>query len=132
MRIKNPDPRPNVPKIVDGLIEKKEVNRPSNDYSAALRPMPGGTGHIVARQFKFDVREARKLIDEIKTLPKSHQGPVLQELAKRAPTEQSQMPRFGGVALSENAAKELNAFAKKLGVDVKFDHGQPRPMHPVG
>ena len=94
--------------------------------------MPGGTGHVVARQYKFDVREARKLIDEIKTMPKSHQGVVLKELANRATSDHLKMPRFGGVSLSENAAKALTDFAKKIGVDVKFAHGQPPPMHPVG
>jgi hypothetical protein len=36
------------------------------------------------------------------------------------------------VALTKDAAAELNKLAKQLGVDVTFKSGQPRPIHPVG
>lgn len=128
--------RVNTSAVVDTLIARKDINRDRNDYVAALgRRAPGappGPPHVVARQFRMDVREARKLTAAIGELPKGQQAAVVRELAKRATTEQMTMPRFGGLKLSENAAAELQKLATKLGVNVKFTNGQPFPIHPVG
>ena len=131
--VKGPDPRPNIPAIVTGLIDDMNINRQGNDYIAHLRSRnPTMPGIMVAHQYRFDVREAKKLVAAIAKLPKSHQSGVLKELLKRATLDRVKMPSMGGVALSENAAKELNKFGKKIGVDVDFQSGQPRPVHPVG
>src|SRR5688572_12900080 len=128
--------RIDVKSVVDNLISNKSINRDRNDYSAALGNRapwaPPGPPHIVARQVKMDVREARKLVAAIEKLPKSIQPGVVSELAKRATTNQLEMPRFGGLKLSEAAAKELNKLVDKLAIDTQFKHGQPFPIHPVG
>jgi hypothetical protein len=128
--------RINVKGMVDNLISRSDINRTRNDYSAALGNRapwaPPGPPHIVANQVKMDVREARKLTAAIEALPKVVQGSVVKEIAKRATLNQLEMPRFGGLKLSEAAAKELDRLAQKLGVDVDFKHGQPFPIHPVG
>jgi hypothetical protein len=74
---------------------------------------------------------------KIGELPKATAKAVLTELHKRSTPKPDViigdvLPSKGSVALSENAAKELTALAKKLGADLKFTSGQPRPMHPVG
>ena len=91
-------------------------------------PHPKPPSLKVAQQTKMDIREARKLTEAGKDLPKAWQGAVLKELHTRSESKD----RFGSLALSENAAKELSGLAKQLGLDIKFAHGQQRPMHPVG
>ena len=119
--------------VVDTLIADPTVNRSTNDYTARLRSFPGGPpSPAVAKQYGMDVREARKLVAKLDAMPKATRGAVLKELAKRATLEQADMPRFGGVKLSENAAKLLSEYAADAGVAVKFKNGQPRPIHPVG
>ena len=128
--------RVNIPAVADTLIARQDINRGRNDYVAALGNRnpnaPPGPPHVVARQYRMDVREARKLTAAVAELPKGQQAAVVAELAKRATTDQLQMPRFGGLKLSEAAAAELQKLAKKLGVDVAFKSGQPFPIHPVG
>ena len=124
-----PTGRPNIPAVTDGLLADKTINRGTNDYSAYLRGRnPGSPSLKVAQQTKMDIREARKLTEAVKDLPKAWQGAVLKELHTRSESKD----RFGSLALSENAAKELSGLAKQLGLDIKFAHGQQRPMHPVG
>lgn len=128
--------RVNITAVTDSLISNKNINRERNDYVAALGNRapwaPPGPPHVVARQYKMDVREARKLTAAIGALPKGQQAGVVKELAKRATLDQSTMPRFGGLKLSENAAAELQKLATKLGVAADFKSGQPFPIHPVG
>ncbi len=124
-----PAGRPNIPVVTDGLLADKTINRGTNDYSAYLRgrnpaqPSPKG-----GQQTKMDIGEAPKLTEAVRDLPKAWQGAVVKELHARSESKD----RFGGLALSENAAKELSGLAKQLGLDIKFAHGQQRPMHPVG
>lgn len=128
--------RVNIAAVADTLIARKDINRERNDYVAALGNRapwaPPGPPHVVARQYKMDVREARKLTAAVGQLPKDQQAGVVRELAKRATLETNEMPRFGGLKLSEAAAAELQKLAKKLGVDASFKSGQPFPIHPVG
>lgn len=128
--------RVNITAVTDSLLADKNINRDRNDYVAALGNRapwaPPGPPHVVARQYKMDVREARKLTAAVGKLPKDQQAGVVAELAKRATLDQMTMPRFGGLKLSENAAAELQKLANKLGVAAKFESGQPFPIHPVG
>lgn len=128
--------RINIANITDILLARNDINRERNDYVAVLGNRapwaPPGPPHVVARQYKMDVREARKLTAAIAVLPKAQRAAVVRELAKRATLDQSQMPAFGGLKLSENAAAELQKLAHKVGVDVGFKSGQPFPFHPVG
>lgn len=125
--------RINTSGMVDGLLARQDINRTGNDYSAHLRSrLPNQPGPLVARQYGLDVREARKLEAAIKKLPERTQRAALTELAKRATLDRLQMPRLGGVKLSENAAKLLTSLAKELGMELTFKSGQERPLHPVG
>ena len=128
--------RVNIASVVDSLFARSDINRLSNDRSAYLgwnrNPNSGMPAHKVAQQYKMDVREARKLTAAIEKLPKSIQSAVVTELSKRATLDQLKMPRFGGLKLSENAAKELDRLAQKLGNSADFKSGQPFPIHPVG
>ncbi len=130
-RIKQPPPlmTKSVTDLTTDLLANPAINRGGNDYSAYLRSRdPSIPMNKVAHQTKMDVREVRKLVSAIANLPPAWRSGVVSELHKRSESKD----RFGSLALSENAAKELNAFAKKAGVDVSFNHGQARPIHPVG
>ncbi len=58
----------------------------------------------------------------------AEQKALLAELHART---ESTAPR-GSVALTAIAARELNALAQKLGLDLEFKSGQKPPLHPVG
>lgn len=126
--------RISIPGLTTSLLDNKNINRTSNDYSYRSGWNPT---MVLGQQYKLDVREARKMGAKIGELPKSTAKAVLTELHKRSTPKPDViagdiLPSKGSVALSENAAKELTALAKKLGADLKFTSGQPRPMHPVG
>ena len=125
-----PTPRPNITKMTQELLDKKEINRNSNDYAAHLRGFGGKPGPLAGQQFRLDVREARKLAAAVMELPKDFRSGVVQELLKRATPANGD--RLGSMRLSEAAAKELTNLASKVGVEGTFAHGQPRPIHPVG
>jgi hypothetical protein len=126
--------RISIPGLTTSLLDNKNINRTSNDYSYRSGWNPT---MVLGQQYKLDVREARKMGAKIGELPKATAKAVLTELHKRSTPKPDVvigdvLPSKGSVALSENAAKELTALAKKLGADLKFTSGQPRPMHPVG
>jgi hypothetical protein len=127
--------RISIPGLTTSLLEDKTVNRTRNDYSYRSGWNPTMQ---LGQQYKLDVREARKLGARIESLPKSTALAVLKDLKERSTPAKSihggpdYLPAKGSVALSENAARELSRLATKLGGDIKFTHGQPRPMHPVG
>jgi hypothetical protein len=126
--------RISIPGLTTSLLDNKNINRTSNDYSYRSGWNPT---MVLGQQYKLDVREARKMGAKIGELPKSTAKAVLAELHKRSTPKPDAvigdvLPSKGSVALSENAAKELTSLAKKLGADLKFVSGQPRPMHPVG
>ena len=114
---------------VDQLFADPTLNRSTNDYSAYLRSHnPALPGIRVALQYKFDVREAKKLVDRVSTLPVATQKAVVTELLKRSVSGQAE----GGLALTRAGAAALTDLATTLGLSVKFASGQARPIHPVG
>jgi hypothetical protein len=127
--------RISIPGLTTSLLENKTINRTGNDYSYHSGWNPTIK---LGQQYKLDVREARKLGAALEALPKSTARAVLKELKERSTPAKSIhggpdfLPAKGSVALSENAARELSRLATKLGSDITFTHGQPRPMHPVG
>lgn len=126
--------RISIPGLTTSLLDNKNVNRTSNDYSYRSGWNPT---MVMGQQYKLDLREARKMGAKIGELPKSTAKAVLTELHKRSTPKPDVIrgdvfPSKGSIALTENAAKELTALAKKLGADLKFTSGQTRPMHPVG
>lgn len=126
--------RISIPALTTTLLDDKKLNRTSNDYSYRSGWNPAA---VMGQQYKLDLREAKKMGARIEAMPKSQARAVLAELHKRStpkpdPIIGDLFPSKGSVALTENAAKNLTGLAHKLGLDVTFQHGQPRPMHPVG
>ena len=74
--------------------------------------------------------EIRRAIKKILPFhPTGAQKRVLREIHARSSTN---LMSKGTVALTRDAAAELNKLAKTLGLELKFTSGQPRPIHPVG
>lgn len=117
-------------KRVETLLSNKTINRESNDYRAYLRAMPPNPPLLAGQQYKFGKAEAVKLTTAIsaKYSPATQKN-VLKEIHARSSTN---LMRKGSVALTRDAAAELNRMAKQLGLEIKFTSGQPRPIHPVG
>jgi hypothetical protein len=117
-------------KRVETLLSNKTINREGNDYHAYLRSRPPNPPLMVAQQYKFGKAEATKLTAAITTkYSPATQKSVLKEIHARSSTDAM---RMGTVALTRDAAAELNKLAKQLGLDLHFTSGQPRPIHPVG
>lgn len=115
---------------VDTLLSNKTVNNENNDYRAYLRAFPPNKPVLAGQQFKFGKAEAVKLAKAItSTYTPATQKRVLTEIHARSSTN---LMRTGSVALTRDAAAELNKLAKQLGVELKFTSGQQRPIHPVG
>lgn len=117
-------------KRVETLLSNKTINKESNDYRAYLRAFPPHEPLLAGQQYKFGKAEATRLAAAItdKYSPAT-QKRVLKEIHARSSTNAM---RLGTVALTRDAAAELNRLAKQLGMDLKFTSGQPRPIHPVG
>jgi hypothetical protein len=115
---------------VTNLLSDEKINNKKNDYHAYGRTLPGHTPPLFGQQFKFGKAEAVKLTKSITAnYEPAGQKKILKEIHMRSSTnEQSK----GTVALTRDAAAELNKLAKKLGLDLKFTFNQPRPIHPVG
>lgn len=117
-------------KRVETLLSNKKVNTTSNDYHAYGRTLPGHKAPLFGQQYKFGKAEAVKLSKSIVAgYAPATQKRVLKEIHARSSTN---MMSKGTVALTRDAAAELNKLAKSLGVDLKFTSGQARPIHPVG
>lgn len=117
-------------KRVETLLSNKKINTESNDYKAYGRTLPGHTPPLFGQQYKFGKAEAVKLTKAISTnYDPATQKRVLKEVFARSNTN---MMSKGTVALTRDGAAELNKLAAKLGVELKFTSGQPRPIHPVG
>lgn len=117
-------------KRVETLLSNKTINDVKNDYHAYGRTIPGHVAPLFGQQYKFGKAEALKLTKSITTsYTPATQKLVLKEIHARSSTNQMSK---GTVALTRDAAAELNKLAKQLGVDLKFTSGQPRPIHPVG
>ena len=115
---------------VTTLLSDKKINNEKNDYHAYGRTLPGHTPPLFGQQFKFGKAEAVKLSKSITThYEPAAQKKILKEIYARSSTINSAK---GTVALTRDAAAELNKLAKSLGVNVKFTFNQPRPIHPVG
>ena len=116
---------------VTTLLSDKKINNESNDYKAYGRPGPaGGPSPLFGQQFKFGKAEAVKLSKAITSgYEPAAQKKILKEIHMRSSTN---LASKGTVALTRDAAAELNKLAKKLGVDLKFTFNQSRPIHPVG
>jgi len=116
---------------VTSLLSDKKINNEKNDYKAYGRPGPnGGPAPLFGQQFKFGKAEAVKLAKAISTdYSPTAQKKVLKEIFARSSTT---MQSKGTIALTRDAAAELNKLSKKLGLDLKFTFNQARPLHPVG
>jgi hypothetical protein len=119
------------------LLKNPKINNPKNDYVASLRPIPGGTGHVVARQYKLTAVEARKLLValEVKFPMVTDRQKAIENLFNRAKTDSGNRSktRLGGLSLTKGAADELTAYAKfNTGLNLTFKSGQLPPIHPVG
>ncbi len=117
-------------KRVETLLSNKKVNSEANDYHAYGRTMPGHVAPLFGQQYKFGKAEAVKLSKMITAdYEPATQKRVLKEIYARSSTN---LISKGTVALTRDAAVELNKLAKSLGVAITFTSGQPRPIHPVG
>lgn len=119
-------------KRVETLLSNKTINKESNDYRAYGRSMPGSgrPAPLFGQQYKFGKAEAQKLTKAIgASYEPATQKRVLKEIYARSSTNTMSK---GTIALTRDAAAELNKLATKLGLDVTFSSGQARPIHPVG
>lgn len=117
-------------KRVETLLSDKKINRESNDYKAYGRTFPGHPAPLFGQQYKFGKAEAVKLARSITgSYEPATQKRVLNEIFKRSTTSTISK---GSVALTRDAATELNKLAKTLGLNIKFTSGQAPPIHPVG
>jgi hypothetical protein len=117
-------------KRVETLLANKTVNSEANDYHAYGRTLPGHTPVLLGQQYKFGKAEAVKLSKSITTTyDVATQKKVLKEVFARSSTI---MLSKGTVALTRDAATELNKLATQLGLKLTFTSGQARPIHPVG
>jgi hypothetical protein len=119
-------------KRVETLLSNKTINNEKNDYRAYGRTFPGSglPAPLFGQQYKFGKAEAVKLSKAIvSTYEPAAQKRVLKEIHARSSTDRLSK---GTVALTRDAAAELNKLARQLGVNVLFTSGQPKPIHPVG
>lgn len=117
-------------KRVETLLSDKKINREANDYRSYGRTLPGHTPPLFGQQYKFGKAEAVKLSKAIATTYEPATAKrVLKEIHARSSTITMSK---GTVALTRDAATELNKLAQQLGVNVQFKSGQERPIHPVG
>ena len=117
-------------KRVETLLSNKKVNAEANDYRSYGRTLPGHVAPLFGQQYKFGKAEAGKLSKTITAdYEPATQKRVLKEIYARSSTN---LISKGTVALTRDAAVELNKLAKSLGVAITFTSGQPRPIHPVG
>ena len=117
-------------KRVETLLSNKTINSEKNDYHAYGRTLPGHTPPLFGQQYKFGKAEAAKLSKAIlANYEPATQKKVLKEIYARSSTIQMSK---GTIALTRDAAAELNKLAKQLGLELKFTSGQARPIHPVG
>ncbi len=117
-------------KRVETLLSNKTINSEANDYRAYVRAVPPNPPILAGLQYKFGKAEAVKLTGAItaKYAPAT-QKRIVAEIHARSSTNQLSK---GTVALTRDAAAELNRLARQLGLNVTFTSGQPRPIHPVG
>jgi hypothetical protein len=121
---------PRTTKRVDTLLANKKINNESNDYHSYGRTLPGHPPVLLGQQFKFGKAEAARLSKSITTTYDAPtQKKVLKEIFARSNTINMSK---GTIALTRDAAAELNKLSKQLGLDLKFTSGQQRPIHPVG
>jgi hypothetical protein len=117
-------------KRVETLLSNTTINNEKNDYKAYGRPFPGNPPPLFGQQYKFGKAEAVKLSKAITTTyDPAAQKRVLREIHARSSTNQLAK---GTVALTRDAAAELNKLARQVGVALTFTSGQARPIHPVG
>jgi hypothetical protein len=117
-------------KRVETLLSNKKINSEANDYHSYGRTLPPNKPVLLGQQYKFGKAEAAKLTKSIVAdYAPATQKRVLKEIYDRSSTT---LMSKGTIALTPDAAAQLNKLAKQLGVDVKFTSGQPRPIHPVG
>lgn len=119
-------------KRVETLLSNKTINSEKNDYRSYGRTFPGSglPPPLFGQQYKFGKAEAVKLTRAIvANYDPAAQKRVLREIHARSSTDRLAK---GTVALTRDAATELNKLARQLGVNVLFTSGQPRPIHPVG
>lgn len=117
-------------KRVETLLSNKTINDQKNDYRSYGRTRPGFPAPLFGQQYKFGKAEAMKLTKAIgANYDAAAQKRILKEIHARSSTN---LMSKGTVALTRDAAAELNKLAKQLGVDLRFTSGQPRPIHPVG
>ena len=117
-------------KRVETLLSDKKINREANDYRSYGRTLPGHTPPLFGQQYKFGKAEAVKLTRAITgNYEPATAKRVLKEIHARSNTIAMSK---GTVALTRDAATELNKLAQQLGVNVTFKSGQQRPIHPVG
>jgi hypothetical protein len=117
----NPRGAGHVEELLEGAINNRE-----NDYTYHS----GWSGELITWQPKLDADEAKALIAEISNL----KGPttaeeLLTELHRRS-TEAGLAS--ASLALTEEGAAALTAFASERGLDLVFEFNQPPPFHPVG
>ncbi len=120
MTIIRPTPRTSV----IPLLENSKINSKKNDYEYRS----GWSGQVMGQQYRLDASEAKNFLKAISKMPKAQQKQMLNELYQRS----EQTSSTGTVALDKASAAILNKAAAKLGLEVKFDAGQTRPMHPIG
>lgn len=123
---------PSTTKRVETLLSDKSINRESNDYRAYGRSRPGSglPAPLFGQQYKFGKAEALKLSKAVTTRYEPATAKrVLKEIHARSST--TAMSK-GTVALTRDAAAELNKLARQLGLELQFKSGQERPIHPVG
>jgi hypothetical protein len=118
-----PNPMPASP--LDALLSNPAIRSTRNDY---IYRSGWNRSAVLGQQFNLDTEDARALIKAIDASPPERQKALLAELVERSESQQS----TGSVALSASAAAELNAFAKRLGMNVTFKSGQRPPLHPMG
>jgi hypothetical protein len=119
-------------KRVETLLSNKTINNEKNDYRSYGRTFPGSgrPAPLFGQQYKFGKAEAVKLSKAITTTyDPAAQKRVLREIHARSSTNQLAK---GTVALTRDAAAELNKLARQVGVALTFTSGQARPIHPVG
>lgn len=117
-------------KRVETLLSNKTINNEKNDYRSYGRTIPGHTPPLFGQQYKFGKAEAQKLSKAIVgNYEPATAKKVLKEIFARSNTIEMSK---GTIALTRDAATELNKLATQLGVDVKFTSGQQRPIHPMG
>ena len=117
-------------KGVETLLSNKKINDAKNDYRSYGRTLPGHTPPLFGQQYKFGKAEAVKLTRVIgEKYDVASQKRVVKEIHARSSTNELSK---GTVALTRDAAAELNKLARQLGLALTFTSGQPRPIHPVG